>query len=32
MPVIKARGYGTNIGTAIDIFQDIGINILAVAI
>jgi len=32
MPVIKARGYGTGIGTAIDIFSDVNVNILAVAV
>lgn len=32
MPVIKARGYGTGVGTLIDIYEDLKIKILAVAV
>jgi alanine racemase len=32
MPVIKARGYGTGIGTQVDLFNNLGIDILAVAV
>jgi len=32
MPVIKSRGYGTGIGTVVNIFDDLGINMLAVAV
>lgn len=32
MPVIKSRGYGTGIGTVISIFDDLEIDILAVAV
>lgn len=32
MPVVKARGYGTGLNTVISIFDDLKINILAVAV
>jgi len=32
MPVIKARGYGTGIGTQVDLFKRLNIDILAVAV
>ncbi len=32
MPVIKARAYGTGAGTLIDLFEEMGIEILAVAV
>ena len=32
MPVIKARGYGTGIGTQADLFKKLGITLLAVAV
>ena len=32
MPVIKSRGYGTGIGTVINLFEDLKLNIVAVAV
>lgn len=32
MPVVKARAYGTGTGTLVDMFEELGIDILAVAV